>query len=378
MGIGGRRLPPGNDQKKTIIAILRHPARKHEVTMLIEKTLLEQFNINEVEIQHRMDLFKLTQAELDLLAQQQPIIEQHLDSIVEKFYEKQTEFDEIALLIGDSDTLRRLRSAQRRYIQDLFSGHYDHTYVNSRLRIGLVHKRIGVEPKLYLSASCTLKYLVEDVLIAHMPDQTELPQVLRALDKLISFDTALVFDTYIGTLLSAVENAKKRMEAYARELEEKSKILSAHAERDPLTELYNKRAMLRAIVRELNTAVRRKTYLSVIYIDVNKFKFINDTFGHAKGDEVLQTLGRAISDSCRNTDFPCRIGGDEFCVILPEASKATALHISDRIEAAFSTSYPEYSISIGICVTGNESFLTAEQLIGAADKAMYEAKQQSI
>ncbi|MGY6037827.1 GGDEF domain-containing protein [Aeromonas sp. AE23HZ002T15] len=345
--------------------------------MLIEKTLLEQFNINEIEIQRRMELFKLTQGELDLLAQQQSIIEQHLDSLVAKFYDKQTQFDEIALLIGDADTLQRLRNAQRRYIQELFSGHYDNAYVNSRLRIGLVHKRIGVEPKLYLSASCTLKYLVEDVLIEHMANPSELPQVLRALDKLISFDTALVFDTYIGTLLSAVENAKKRMETYARELEEKSKILSAHAERDPLTELYNKRAMHRTIMRELNAAIRRKSFLSVIYIDVNKFKFINDTFGHAKGDEVLQTLGQAITESCRASDFPCRIGGDEFCVILPEASRATALHIGDRIEAAFTTAYPEYSISIGICVTGNEQFVTANELIEGADKAMYEAKQQS-
>ncbi|MFC5707571.1 GGDEF domain-containing protein [Aeromonas eucrenophila] len=167
------------------------------------------------------------------------------------------------------------------------------------------------------------------------------------------------------------------METYARELEEKSKILSAHAERDPLTELYNKRAMQRTIMRELNAAIRRKSYLSVIYIDVNKFKFINDTFGHAKGDEVLQTLGQAITESCRTSDFPCRIGGDEFCVILPEASRATALHIGDRIEAAFTTAYPEYSISIGICVTGNESFVSANELIEGADKAMYEAKQQS-
>ncbi len=61
--------------------------------MLIEKTLLEQFNINEIEIQRRMELFKLTQAELDLLAAQQPIIEQHLDGLVAKFYDKQTQFD---------------------------------------------------------------------------------------------------------------------------------------------------------------------------------------------------------------------------------------------------------------------------------------------
>jgi hypothetical protein len=84
-------------------------------------------------------------------------IEPHIDALVDKFYTLQTGITEIALLIGDADTLTRLRAAQRRYILDLFSGLYDLEYVNNRLRIGLVHKRIGVEPKLYLAAINTLK-----------------------------------------------------------------------------------------------------------------------------------------------------------------------------------------------------------------------------
>jgi diguanylate cyclase len=343
----------------------------------IEKTLLEQFNINEIEISRRLELLDLTQRELDLLAAQQPVIERNLAYIVSKFYEQQTAFDEIALLIGDSDTLARLRAAQTRYVQELFSGDYGSNYVNGRLRIGLVHKRIGVEPKLFLSAACTLKYLLADVLAREIDDRAALLDVLRALDKLMNFDNALVFDTYIGTLLSAMESAKKRIETYARALEQKSKILSTHAERDPLTELYNKRGMMMALTRELNAAVRRKSHLSLVYMDVNKFKFINDTFGHAKGDEVLQALGEAIAKSCRSTDFPCRVGGDEFCVILPEAEAPVARGVANKISSAFTAVFPEFSISSGVAQTGKDDFVNEKELLEIADQAMYTAKQKS-
>ncbi|GHC91457.1 sensor histidine kinase [Pseudorhodoferax aquiterrae] len=346
-----------------------------EPAVHIAKTLLEQFNINEMEIIRRMELLDLTQRELDLLAAQQPVIERKLAYIVARFYEKQTAFDEIALLIGDADTLARLRAAQTRYIQDLFAGDYGHAYVNGRLRIGLVHKRIGVEPKLFLSAACTLKYLLSEVLAHEIEDRSTLLDVLRALDKLMNFDNALVFDTYIGTLLSAMESAKKRIETYAHALEQKSKILSTHAERDPLTELYNKRGMTMALTRELNAAQRRKSQVSLVYMDVNKFKFINDTFGHAKGDEVLRALGEAIAKSCRSTDFACRVGGDEFCVILPDAAPDVAEGIAEKIAEAFTALFPEFSVAAGVAGTGPEQFMTESELLEAADKAMYAAKR---
>lgn len=343
--------------------------------MPIEKTLLEQFHISEMEIHRRMELLNLTQHELDLLAAQRPLIERNLRAIVNQFYEQQTAFDEIALLIGDADTLARLRAAQTRYIQDLFAGDYGLDYVNGRLRIGLVHKRIGVEPKLFLSAACTLKYLLAEVLAREIDDRASLLKVLRALDKLMNFDNALVFDTYIGTLLSAMESAKKRIETYAHALEQKSKILSNHAERDPLTELYNKRGMMMALTRELNAAQRRKSHVALVYMDVDKFKFINDTFGHAKGDEVLRALGEAIVKSCRSTDFACRVGGDEFCVILPDAEAGTAQAVAEKIGDAFMAMHPEFSISAGVASTGPLEFLTEQELLAAADQAMYATKQ---
>ena len=113
-----------------------------------EQTLFEQMRITELEIESRKALFSFTGADVKALQSFKPIIEENIDKIVDDFYGLQTSVSEIALLIGDSDTLARLRTAQRRYVLDLFNGVYDLEYVNNRLRIGLVHKRIGVEPKL--------------------------------------------------------------------------------------------------------------------------------------------------------------------------------------------------------------------------------------
>lgn len=344
--------------------------------MMTDKTLLEQMRISEIEIARRMEFLELSKYELDLLGSHLPLIEAHIDEIVEEFYKKQTEIDEIALLIGDSETLRRLRNSQRNYVVELFSGYYDGEYVNSRLRIGLVHKRIGVEPKLFLSAVRTLRVILSRVIEKGVDDPKQQRQSLEALDKLMNFDVTLVFDTYIDTLVSEVEAAKRRMESYARVLEDKSKELSEYALRDPMTNLLNKRGMQTALRRELRMAQRRHTVMSLIYIDVNKFKSINDTYGHAKGDEVLIKLGAIMNKVSRASDITCRMGGDEFIVILPDCDAGSARQIGEKISAVFIRAYPEFSISIGIAQTGPSEFATEHQLIELADRRMYTAKEE--
>ena len=174
-----------------------------------EKTLLEQMQIGDFEIEQRKTLFSLTDANIAALKSAKPIIDANIDDLVSKFYELQTSIPEISLLIGDADTLNRLRHAQRKYVVDLFYGLYDLEYVNNRLRIGLVHKRIGVEPKLYLSAMYALKRLLYDLLTQEIQDLGQREEVLAALEKLLLFDISLVFDTYIRSLLSEIRFRKR-------------------------------------------------------------------------------------------------------------------------------------------------------------------------
>ena len=343
-------------------------------------TLLEQMKISDVDVSGRMEVLNLTSMDLELLASHQALIEDNIDIIVEEFYENQTNNDEISLLIGDADTLRRLIAAQRNYVLELFSGHYSLDYVNNRLRIGLIHKRIGVEPKLYLSAVRTLKAIIIRILRKIIKKQDEVELAINALDKLIYFDTTLVFDAYIDSLVGEIENAKRKTDLYAADLEkkvaERTRQLEEQAKTDPLTGIFNQRAMHDMLTRELTVSKRRQTKLSLVYFDVDKFKHINDTLGHIEGDIVLKHIGESLQEVTRETDIPCRYGGDEFCVILPECSAHRAEDVCKKLIKSFSEKYADVTLSIGIAETGPDEFIGNEELIKLADERMYRAKQK--
>lgn len=345
-----------------------------------EQSLLQQMRFNEIEISRRMELFGLSEEQCAVLESCQSLIMDNIDDIVNEFYEKQTADDEIALLIGDSDTLARLHAAQRKYVLDLFSGYYDLEYVNNRLRIGLVHKRIGVEPKLYLSAIKTLKNIITGIIGREIDDQDTRTTLYEAVDRVLYFDITLVFDTYIRSLLSEIETEKNRTETYARSLEtkvaERTRQLEELVRRDPLTNLYNRRALQEMLHREFSQAIRRSQNISFAYIDVDNFKEINDTHGHYVGDDVIRDIGTILLRITRDVDIPCRYGGDEFCVVLVDCDKDNAARKCEHIIHEFKEAYPDFDLSIGIGHTGPEVFVSPDELIRIADKRMYEAKQR--
>jgi len=178
----------------------------------INKSLAEQLAINDREIIYRKSLLDFHDYEIKYLVESKSFITNQIDNIVSKFYEKQVSNAEISLLIGDSETLERLKGAMRRYILELFDGDYGPNYVNRRLRIGKVHKRIGVPPKLYISAIWLLeKTLQGEIDDADPGDIKELdkPKINQAIKKLLMLDTQFVFDTYISSLVNEVETAKE-------------------------------------------------------------------------------------------------------------------------------------------------------------------------
>lgn len=345
-----------------------------------EQTLVEQMKISDIEISRRKDLLNLSPEDIKALTSHKLFMEENIDEIVKAFYIQQTQIDEISLLIGDADTLMRLKNALRKYILDLFSGFYDNEYVNNRLRIGLVHKRIGVEPKLYLSAVRTLKKMLVDKFTDFIKDETLLYDTKSALDKLLYFDITLVFDTYIGSLVGEIETAKQRTEDYAKSLEEKvaqrTKQLEELSRIDPLTDVYNQRAMHEHLRHEIASAKRNGVKISLVYFDVDKFKQINDIEGHIKGDEVLKNIGQILKESVREVDIPCRYGGDEFTIVLPNCDIENAEAICQKIIKKYTKKYPKYSLSFGIAETGTDVYFDSEELIQAADKKMYLAKQE--
>lgn len=346
-----------------------------------DQTLLEQMRITELEIENRKKLFMIDEEDVEVLTKVKPLIEREVESLVREFYELQTSVPEIALLIGDADTLGRLRSAQRKYVIDLFSGFYDIEYVNNRLRIGMVHKRIGVEPKLYLAAILQLQTLLGHLLRRIIPDMKEHRRVIRAAEKLFMFDISLVFDTYIRSLISEIETSREKSERYAVELEykvqERTRQLELMSRTDPLTGLLNVRFLTEMLTQSLRAAQRRLEPLTLVYLDINDFKEVNDTEGHQRGDEILCAVANGIKSLSRLEDQVFRYGGDEFCIILPKCNEQQAQQLfSQRLHEEIRASEPNLTVSIGFVQTGPDEYLTADELIHLADKRMYEDKER--
>lgn len=153
---------------------------------------------------------------------------------------------------------------------------------------------------------------------------------------------------------------------------------------DQLTGLYNRRYFDEVLEKEILRARRFNHGLSLLFVDIDYFKHLNDTYGHGAGDEVLQRLGQVLKICVRNgIDVPCRYGGEEFTVILPQTVGHDAVALAERIRMDFEAVKFQISstretiqktISIGIAeLTSADG---ANVLIANADKAMYEAKKQ--
>jgi diguanylate cyclase (GGDEF)-like protein len=151
---------------------------------------------------------------------------------------------------------------------------------------------------------------------------------------------------------------------------------------DPLSDIYNKRYFLDYLDRELARAIRHRRPLSVALFDIDRFKEINDQFGHLGGDQVLRELADLVRKTVRREELFARYGGEEFVLVWPETTREKALHIGEQIRelvANHSFSYAgksfQLSISLGVSTTEGESSLILTDLIRQADEKLYLAKQ---
>jgi diguanylate cyclase (GGDEF)-like protein len=163
---------------------------------------------------------------------------------------------------------------------------------------------------------------------------------------------------------------------------EQHEVLRNLAIRDGLTELLNRRAFVSLLESELADARRSGRALSLLMVDVDHFKDINDMHGHPTGDRVLKSLCERVLQQVRTADWVCRYGGEEISVILPDTDAATAFHIGERIRQAIGAHpfaiepgvrFP-LTVSIGVAAAGHATHEPA-RLVEAADAALYRAKQ---
>jgi diguanylate cyclase (GGDEF)-like protein/PAS domain S-box-containing protein len=156
------------------------------------------------------------------------------------------------------------------------------------------------------------------------------------------------------------------------------------ADHDSLTGLFNRRRFEEELARELANAERYESRVAVLAIDLDDFKYINDSLGHSIGDALIASVGAALRARLRRTDILARLGGDEFAVILPRVDEQTALEVAQGLLDAVgevdlagfgSRGGGKVSASVGVAMFHAAAQLTAEELLVEADIAMYDAKE---
>ena len=210
----------------------------------------------------------------------------------------------------------------------------------------------------------------------------------RLVSALLGMDLGMVMSsastvqtlTFVNSNLALILGSMGLILMTKERADERNRQLAMH---DELTGLPNRRACLDGLGRMLAQTQRNATPLTLMMIDIDHFKAINDNYGHQSGDAVLRTMSNCISDRLRMQDLAGRIGGEEFLVILPDTdlqgAKALAEHLRQSVEAAdFVTDKGQplqVTVSIGLHSLRTESDSTINSLISNADQAMYRAKQ---
>ncbi len=156
-------------------------------------------------------------------------------------------------------------------------------------------------------------------------------------------------------------------------------LLSQRALLDGLTRLHNRAYLDERLAAEVAHALRLNQTFSCVMVDIDKFKALNDTYGHPFGDQVLRTIGRMIGQGCRAEDISCRYGGEEFAILTPTVGAAGAAVLAERLRqqiAAESFRHEDVLVKV-TCSFGIAEFDPAEPhvLVSQADKALYRAKR---
>jgi diguanylate cyclase (GGDEF)-like protein len=173
------------------------------------------------------------------------------------------------------------------------------------------------------------------------------------------------------------------LQSRADELEERTARLQDDGRRDALTGAFNRGYLETALAAEFSNAVASHCPLCIIFIDLDYFKRVNDTYGHPAGDAVLRSTAKVVSTLVRKTDFVARYGGEEFVIVLPGLGSADAHAMCARINTALRQTSHEFAgqkitvtASLGLAVhTDAAPFPTVEDMVKAADEAVYSAKR---
>lgn len=330
------------------------------------------FHIDAAEIAARRAFLGFSTQDECNLERIRQVMQVEADAIITEFYEHLSGFHPVKEYLADPEVLVRLRQTQKQYLLTLGQRADGLAYVEDRLRIGRAHERVSLDPKWYLGAYVKLFELIERRLAARHHGGSA--AFLVTLQKIFTLDATLAVETYYQATM-------QRLETALQDLTEAKKSLEKIARQDALTKVHNRKHLMEALEAELRRSLRFHHPFSLLFIDADHFKQINDSYGHAFGDFVLKRLVAALRDVLRPADIIGRFGGEEFLVGLVETAADAAQQIAERLRLKVSETIFKFkgqqvlvTISIGLASLRDGS-ADIDRLIDSADHALYRAKE---
>lgn len=184
-----------------------------------------------------------------------------------------------------------------------------------------------------------------------------------------------------GELMARVK-VQLKIKMLQDELKKSNDLLKRLSNTDHLTQLYNRRYMMEVLEREIQRSQRKSSPISMVLMDIDHFKRVNDQYGHQDGDCVLSSIAHLAKEGLRSYDVAVRYGGEEFVLVLPETSHEEAIMVAERLrmkveQQTFSGDLKDLrlTISMGVATYLSPSMTSIEDLIREADAALYRAKQ---
>ena len=191
--------------------------------------------------------------------------------------------------------------------------------------------------------------------------------------------TFYILPVILGVLFGIIITylSMKRMRYLEKIIRERTKTLEYYATMDDMTNTYNRRMGMKMLRYHFILSKRHKNSLSVCFIDIDRLKSVNDTFGHAKGDELIKDISEMMRSSIRESDIISRMGGDEFLIILPECDIVNARKVIkvfiEKVRTHNKIYQKDYkaSVSFGLSESSYCDDKTVENLVAEADNKMY-------
>ncbi|MCF8034975.1 MAG: diguanylate cyclase [Desulfarculaceae bacterium] len=322
----------------------------------ISHRIAKELNISEEDFEQRKRFLEIGEKDIALIKDFSAGLAELPPEMFDNFYEHLSRFPETREIIKDNTTIAVLKEKQMDYFRMLISGEYGWDYLMSRLAVGWRHTELGIVPLWYIGAYS--KYLegLKMVVEAHSGNPEE---VFESISKVAMLDMIVTLEAYHYGKYRLQEELKKAVVT------------------DDLTGVFNRRKFDEVMGFEMERSRRHKTPLTMIMLDIDHFKLVNDTFGHHVGDIVLHELAEIVGKMMRKGDYLIRYGGEEFVAFLPDTSLEAGVGAAERIRRKVADHGFDQAgrVTVSLGVASVEPHDTRDRFLERVDAKLYEAKE---